>query len=145
MQRDALGLVLAEVTFVPPHPKPEQSSRIHISLRPAAERKAHWNNEGEPLQLWVDAPPGWQLERHLFRAPQGDKPETSEPRQFELDVRAPPTREARHSSTRTRFTTSAKMQAEPVGSSAWTFPSTYGWTNEVHEAFRDPPSSTYRR
>jgi hypothetical protein len=86
---DTAGLVLAEVTVVPPRVKPGQSARVHVSLRLNTARKAHWNNEAEPLRLWVEAPPGWQLERHLLRAPQGRAPETSEPRQLELDVRAP--------------------------------------------------------
>lgn len=89
IRRDTLGLILAEVTVVPPHVKAGQSARIHVSLRPNAARKAHWNNEAEPLRLWVEAPPGWELERRLLTAPQGDKPETSETRQFELDIRAP--------------------------------------------------------
>jgi hypothetical protein len=89
IQHDALRLALAEVTVVPPRVKAGQSARIHVSMRPDARRKAHWNNEAEPLTLWVEAPPGWQLERRLLRAPQGGKPTTSEPRQLELDVRAP--------------------------------------------------------
>jgi len=89
VHHDTAGLVLAEVTIVPPLVKPGQSARIHVALNLNAARKAHWNNEAEPLRLWVETPPGWQLERHLLRAPQGRMPETSEPRQLELDVRAP--------------------------------------------------------
>lgn len=89
IQHDLLGLVVAEVTIVPPRVKPGQSARVHVLLRPNAVRKAHWNNEAEPLRLWVEAPQGWQLERRLLRAPQGSQPETSEPRRFELDVRVP--------------------------------------------------------
>ena len=89
IQHDVSGLVLAEVTIVPPQVKPGESARVHVSLRPNAGRKAHWNNEAEPLRLWVEAPQGWQVQQRLLRAPQGRMPETSEPRQMELDVRAP--------------------------------------------------------
>lgn len=89
IQHDVSRLVLAEVTVVPPRVKPGESARIHVSLRPGAGRKVHWNNEAEPLRLWVEAPPGWQLQRRLLRAPQGRIPESSEPRQLEVDVRAP--------------------------------------------------------
>ena len=89
IQRDTKGLILTEVTVVPPRVRPGESARVHVSLRPNPARKAHWNNEAEPLRLWVEAPSGWELERRLLTAPQGGMPETSEPRQFELDIRAP--------------------------------------------------------
>ena len=40
------------------------------------------------MKLWVDAPDGWKVEPQLLTAPQGDRPETSEPRQLEFEVRA---------------------------------------------------------
>lgn len=86
--RDEKGLILSEVTVVPPQVKPEGAVRVHITLRPNARLKAHWNNEAEPLKLWIDAPDGWKVEPQLLTAPQGDRPETSEPRQLEFEVRA---------------------------------------------------------
>jgi hypothetical protein len=86
--RDEKGLILSEVTVVPPQVKPEETVRVHVTLRPNTRLKAHWNNEAEPLKLWVDAPEGWKVEPQLLTAPQGDRPETSEPRQLEFEVRA---------------------------------------------------------
>jgi len=86
--RDEKGLILSEVTVVPPQMKPEETVRVHVTLRPNAKLKAHWNNEAEPLKLWIDAPDGWKVEPQLLTAPQGDQPETSEPRQLEFEVRA---------------------------------------------------------
>jgi len=89
IHRDAEGLVLAEVTVVPPQVKPEEIARVHVTLRPNTRQKAHWNNEAEPLKLWIDPPAGWQVKPQLLIAPQGKQPETSEPRSLEFEVRAP--------------------------------------------------------
>jgi hypothetical protein len=86
--RDEKNLIVSEVTVVPPLVKPEGAARIHVTLRPNTKLKAHWNNEAEPLKLWVDAPDGWKVEPRLLTAPQGNQPETLEPRQLEFEVRA---------------------------------------------------------
>lgn len=86
--RDFLGLVRIDVAVVPPRIKPGESARVHVTLRPDVSRKVHWNNEGEPLQLWVDMPPRWQVQRRLLKAPQGDKPETTETRHLEFEVQS---------------------------------------------------------
>lgn len=87
--RDTQDLILTEVTVVPPQVKPGEIVRVHLTLRPNEQRKAHWNNEAEPLQLWVEPPAGWQVKPQMLIAPQGQKPETSEPRRFEFEVRIP--------------------------------------------------------
>jgi hypothetical protein len=87
--RDAQRLILTEVTVVPPQVKPDETIRVHVTLRPDDKRKAHWNNEAEPLKLWIDPPPGWKVQPQLLIAPQGDQPETAEPRHVEFEVRAP--------------------------------------------------------
>ncbi len=86
--RDVQNLILTEVTVVPPHVKPGEVVRVHVTLRPNNKRKAHWNNEAEPLKLWIDPLLGWQVQSQLLTAPQGDKPETSEPRHLEFELRA---------------------------------------------------------
>jgi hypothetical protein len=86
--RDAQRLILTDVTVVPPHVKPGGTVRIHVTLRPNNRLKALWNNEAEPLKLWVDPPAGWKAQPQLLIASQGDQPETSEPRHLELEVRA---------------------------------------------------------
>jgi hypothetical protein len=86
--RDAKGLVDVEVAVVPPRVKPGDSARVYVTLRPSADRKAHWNNEAEPLRVWVDPPQGWEAEPRWLEAPQGTKPQTTEARRLELEVRA---------------------------------------------------------
>lgn len=86
--RDRQHLILTEVTVIPPRIKPGGTVRVHITLRPNEKLKAYWNNEAEPLKLWVDPPPGWKAEPQLLTASQGDKPETSEPRHIEFEIHA---------------------------------------------------------
>jgi len=86
--RDTDNLIRAEVAIVPPKVKPGEAVRVHLTLRPNEQRKAHWNNEAQPTKLWVDPPPGWQVQPRLLIAPQGNGPETVEPRSLEFEVRA---------------------------------------------------------
>ncbi len=87
--RDQKGLILSEVTVVPPQVKSGETVRVHVTLRPNNKLRAHWNNEAEPLKFWIESLDGWKVEPQLLTAPQGSKPETSEPRQLEFEVRAP--------------------------------------------------------
>ena len=88
IHRDTQGLIVTEVAVVPPQVKPGDSVRVHVTMRPNERLEAHWNNEAQPLTMWIDAPPGWQVQQRLLMAPQGQKPETAEPRHFEFEVRA---------------------------------------------------------
>ena len=86
--RDSLGLIKVEVAVIPPRIKPGGSARVYVTLRPDISRKSHWNTEGEPPQLWVDEPPGWQVERRLLTASWGDQPETTEARHLEFEIQS---------------------------------------------------------
>jgi tetratricopeptide (TPR) repeat protein len=89
INRDQLPLIRSDVTVVPSRPRPGQIARVHISLRPDAERQAHWNNEAEPLRLWLDPPEGWQASDRRLSAEQGAAPETAEPRGFDFELHIP--------------------------------------------------------
>jgi tetratricopeptide (TPR) repeat protein len=68
VQRDTDGLIQAETTVVPGQVRPGTSARVHIVLRPSAKKKTHWNNEAEPLRLWVEPPQAWQVSERLLQA-----------------------------------------------------------------------------
>jgi tetratricopeptide (TPR) repeat protein len=87
--RDQEGLIRAEVTVVPPRVHPGQAVRIHVVLRPDARRQVHWNNEAEPLRLWIDLPQGWQANGQLLVWPAEKQAVTGEDRSFDFDVKAP--------------------------------------------------------
>jgi tetratricopeptide (TPR) repeat protein len=67
--RDREGWVRAEVTVVPAQVRPGQAARVHVALRLDAAQHAHWNNEAQPLRLWVDPPAGGQVSDRLLTAP----------------------------------------------------------------------------
>ena len=52
IMRDNGRLILSEITTVPPRIAPNATARVHVTLRPNAAVKAHWNNEVEPLRLY---------------------------------------------------------------------------------------------
>jgi hypothetical protein len=90
IQRDAASLIQSEVTLVPSRIRPGGSARVHIALSPNAELKAHWNNEADPLRVWVDAPQGWQISQQSHSVAGPDKRETStEIRRIDFEVQAP--------------------------------------------------------
>ena len=87
--RDVGGLILAEVTVVPGQVRAGKSARIHVVLRPNPKLKAHWNNEAEPLRLWVESPKGWQVSDRLLTANIPKKAVTEELRTLTFEVIAP--------------------------------------------------------
>ena len=84
--RDTQGLVLAEVTVVPSRVKPGEAVRVYLMLRPNDARKACWSDEGKPLRVWVDFPPGWRAQPQLMIPPRAGRPGTLEPRHLEFEV-----------------------------------------------------------
>lgn len=89
IDRDQLQLIETEVAVVPSRIKPGESVRAHVTMRPNGRLKAHWNNENEPVKLWVDVPDGWRIDRRLLTAPLGEEPETAETRSIEFELQSP--------------------------------------------------------
>ena len=87
--RDPDGLVRAEATVAPARVRPNQAVRIHVVFRLDPKRPAHWNNEAEPLRLWIDPPEGWQAVDQLLLCPAGKKAITEEERALDFEVKAP--------------------------------------------------------
>ncbi|MFV1966162.1 MAG: hypothetical protein ACC628_12125, partial [Pirellulaceae bacterium] len=61
--RDMERLVEATAVVVPGRVVAGESARVHVTYR--LRDRAHWNNEAEPLRVWVNAPNGWSVQRHL--------------------------------------------------------------------------------
>ncbi len=87
--RDTTELAKVEVAVVPPRAAPGSDVRVHVEFRLNTSLKAHWNNEAQPLQLWLDLPEGWQSTNRLFSAPQPEKTESNETRRFDFGLRIP--------------------------------------------------------
>lgn len=93
IHRDKDGLIRAEVTVAPARVRPGQAVRVHVVLRVDPKKQAHWNNEAEPLRLWVDPPEGGQVSERLLQAPPVRESVSREERALDFEVKAP--REAR--------------------------------------------------
>lgn len=65
--------VACEVVVVPATVKPGQSVRVHLTFRLAPKSADHWNNEAEPLRVWVDPRDGVSVSTRLVEA---EKPKT---------------------------------------------------------------------
>ena len=87
--RDKAGLVLADAAAVPSQVASGGDLRVHVTLRPNPKREAHWNNEAEPLQLWVELPDGWESTARLLTAPQPATVESSELRRLDFGLHVP--------------------------------------------------------
>jgi tetratricopeptide (TPR) repeat protein len=83
--QDLEKLVEASVTVVPGTIAQGEAVRIHLELRP--RRTAHWNNEAEPLTVWIDVPEGWTAEKSLLQASQPDEPESREVRSLDFEIK----------------------------------------------------------
>lgn len=63
------------------------SARVHLTFSSDADRKAHWNNEGEPMIVWIDQPDGWQVSQRLFTIPNDGAATSTQPRRIEFEIR----------------------------------------------------------
>jgi hypothetical protein len=95
VRRDAGRLVRVEVAVVPPSVTAGGVTRAHVLFRPDLGSQGHWNNEAEPLRVWLDPPPGWSVDRREGRAPQPPAAVSTEPREVQFELKAPPALEGR--------------------------------------------------
>ncbi|MEM7584368.1 MAG: hypothetical protein AAF560_13350 [Acidobacteriota bacterium] len=87
--RDENGYIAAELTLVPASLAPGAAGRVHAVFRPNEAIQAHWNNEVDDLTLWIDPPPGWQVDQRQLQVPNPQQAVSSEVRRLELEIRSP--------------------------------------------------------
>lgn len=66
--------------------------RVHLTFRPSAEDQAHWNNEGDPLRVWIKKPDSGRLGKRYLKHPNPDAALTTEERTLSFEVKLPETR-----------------------------------------------------
>ena len=88
VRRDT-GSVTSQVVLVPATVKPGQSARVHLTFRLAPEVKDHWNNEAEPLRVWVDPPDGYAVSERLIRAEVPKAAVSDEERSVGFEIKVP--------------------------------------------------------
>jgi len=90
IRRDEKGFIQVEEAVVPGVIPPGGAVRAHLVFRPNEQIKAHWNNEVEDMLVWVNPPPGWQVSHRSLTVPNPPEPVSTEPREVEFELRAPP-------------------------------------------------------
>lgn len=83
------GFIQVETAVVPALIRAGETAPVHLILRPNSKIKAHWNNEVEPLRLWVNLPEGWAADKQYLTAPNPPQPVNAETREVQLEIRSP--------------------------------------------------------
>ncbi len=83
------GSVSCEVVIVPSAVKPGQSARIHLTFRLAPTTTDHWNNEAEPLRVWIDPSDGILTNQQLVEAEKPKAATSKESRTVGFEVQVP--------------------------------------------------------
>lgn len=88
IERDK-GSVVCEAVPVPASVKPGQSARIHLTFRLAPKTTDHWNNEAEPLRVWIDPPDGVAVSERSIETEKPKTATTTEARTVGFEVQIP--------------------------------------------------------
>lgn len=89
LKRDTAGVIGCETVVVPPNPRPGDTVRIHLVMKPK-NGDAVWNNEADPLTVFAgELPAAWQSSRRHFQAPMPKSAESAETRAAEFEIRIP--------------------------------------------------------
>jgi tetratricopeptide (TPR) repeat protein len=87
--RDSGHFIAVQSTLVA-DTKGRPTGRVHLQLTPQASQQAHWNNEAEPVSLWLDLPEGWQADAPMHQILVSAESATSqETRQIEFELQWP--------------------------------------------------------
>jgi len=87
--RDEGRFIAVESAVVPSRVAPGEAMRVHFGFRPRSEIEAHWNNEVDDLELWIDIPRGWTAEAQRLQVPNPPVPLSTETRRIEVELKAP--------------------------------------------------------
>ncbi|MEM7474828.1 MAG: hypothetical protein AAF483_07535 [Planctomycetota bacterium] len=87
INRDLESWIECEATVVPGSIRAGQAVRVHLQWTP--QEMAHWNNEAEPVQIWIDLPEGWTAAKQLHELTQPAAAESTETRRLEFELNTP--------------------------------------------------------
>jgi len=66
------------------------AARAHVALWPERERGVHWTNDAGAALVWIDRPPGWRIDRRLFRLAVPAAATSDEARGIDFELRPEP-------------------------------------------------------
>ncbi len=81
---DQEGLVDVQVTCVPAWVGPGKTVRVHLRFAP---EKGEWNNEGQPLRVWLSKSKDVQLSSQSAESPNAPEANSNEPRTIEFEIK----------------------------------------------------------
>ena len=87
IHRDDEQFIALETTVVPRSIRPGEASRVHLNFRPREEIKAHWNNEADGLEVWLNKPAECDLDGEHRSLPNPPHPVSLEERHAEFEIR----------------------------------------------------------
>ena len=73
IHRDEGAFVALETVVVPGSIRPGEATRFHVNFAPREEIKAHWNNEVDGLEVWLEEPEDCEVDgphRQLMNPPE---------------------------------------------------------------------------
>ena len=84
--RDILPAIQIESTIVSATDASKKALRIHLRLQPNVAHAFHWNNEAEPLTVWLKSSKGWGPERVFLQFPNPPMVTDQSPRSLEFEI-----------------------------------------------------------
>ena len=82
INRDIDEIIKLHTTVVPQSVKPGETVRIHLRF---STDKGHWNNEAEPMQVWIDESQQGKLSKSLLSHKNARTTSSDEVRNLEVD------------------------------------------------------------
>jgi len=84
--RDEGPGIRLEHTWVAATYEDKKAGRLHLKFQPDPIQTLHWNNEAEPLTVWVRPAEGWNFEKSLLTFPNPERPTDGAPRSLEFEM-----------------------------------------------------------
>jgi hypothetical protein len=81
------GFMDVETVVVPGTVEAGKALRVHLVFR--TRPGAHWNNEAEPLRVWLKLPEGWRSDPAVAQVATGDQAISDEVRRVEFEIVVP--------------------------------------------------------
>lgn len=70
-------------------PRVDVTARVHLIFTPNSELRAHWNNEAEPMEVWLKVPDGWSVNHERLGFDNPHTATSSETRTVEFEIQGP--------------------------------------------------------
>lgn len=87
IHRDEGQFVALETVAVPGSIRPGEAARIHVNFTPREEIKAHWNNEVDGLEVWLEQLEGCAMDGSHRRLTNPPEVVSLEERKVEYEIR----------------------------------------------------------